>query len=69
MTQPLDAQELLERIRRARDWADAEVSNSPAPAAESPESLTVMESIAYRAIRDTLDQILTPGTVITPPEQ
>lgn len=44
---------MLERIRRARDWADAEATrlhNRSAP-----------EAVTYQAIRDTLDHILDPG--------
>lgn len=65
MTEPVDGQELLERIRRARDWAKAEEKKFKEVGEEvgSTEDLAfAVNYVAYGAVREVLDEILEPGT-------
>ncbi|MYS19441.1 hypothetical protein GA0115240_10816 [Streptomyces sp. DvalAA-14] len=71
MTQPIDAQELLSRILRARDFARAQEERFADPdghglAADGtarPQGAVdpVVGQAVYRAVRSVLDEIVEPG--------
>ncbi|MEV0122203.1 hypothetical protein AB0I16_11770 [Streptomyces sp. NPDC050703] len=69
MTQPVDADELLIRIRGARDWVESETdrlfAHSEALQGDGKETEAWNASIearAFQSIRIVLDEILRPGT-------
>ncbi|WP_371495641.1 hypothetical protein OG871_08690 [Kitasatospora sp. NBC_00374] len=63
----VNANELLERIRRARDWArrresDALAAGIGEPAAGAPATgAPALEATVHRIVADVLDEILSPG--------
>ncbi|MFJ1707721.1 hypothetical protein [Kitasatospora sp. NPDC088346] len=58
----VNANELLERIRRARDWARRRESEPLAPDTGGPPSDTArLEATVHRIVADVLDEILSPG--------
>ena len=58
----VDADELLERIRRARDWAQTESDRRLGFEGIDVEHLVAAtEGAAFRIVADVLDEILTPG--------
>ncbi len=58
----VDADELLERIRRARDWAMAERDRCLGQdGSEAEQVVSTAEGVAFRAVAEVLDEILTPG--------
>ncbi|MEU1017420.1 hypothetical protein ABZ383_19955 [Streptomyces sp. NPDC005900] len=68
MSDVVDSDELLRRIRRARDWARQEEgrwraragdggSQGPGGAADAE-----VRVVAYEAVRKVLDEIVDPGT-------
>ncbi|WP_369215455.1 hypothetical protein [Streptomyces flavofungini] len=68
MTQPVDADELLTRMRGARNWASDEadrnlaLSESLRSEGKEAEALsTSIEARAFRSIGRVLDEILQPG--------
>ncbi|MEU5275427.1 hypothetical protein [Streptomyces asoensis] len=76
MTDVVDSDELLRRIRRARDCAHEELlalrarGTDPSPGGTAPSAAGVdagavpearMRGIAYEAVLGVLDEILTPG--------
>ena len=64
MTDAVDADELLRRIRRARDWALKEERDldEQAKAAEGIEEVGLtVQCQTYRAVRIVLDEIIEPG--------
>ncbi|GAB2827551.1 hypothetical protein ACWGJ2_32420 [Streptomyces sp. NPDC054796] len=64
MTDIVDGQELLERIRRARDWAAKEEAKFKEVGEEvgSTEDLAfAVNYVAYGAVREVLDEVLQPG--------
>ncbi|CAM5671101.1 hypothetical protein SCYAM73S_02501 [Streptomyces cyaneofuscatus] len=65
MADEIDAKELLERIRRARDWAtqEAEYAMNYGSTGEDSNLEALAASIrgsALRAVQETLDKILEP---------
>ncbi|QQC87512.1 hypothetical protein I8755_03150 [Streptomyces alfalfae] len=69
MTHPVDADELLIRIRGARDWASSEAdrifahSETLQSDGRAAEALNAsIEARAFHSIRIVLDEILRPGT-------
>ncbi|MGW4648050.1 hypothetical protein [Kitasatospora sp. NPDC004289] len=65
----ISAEELLERIRKARGWARAmadhaeqEASQGPAAADPSSRFSGALVGLAYGAIAMALDEIVDPGT-------
>jgi len=66
MTDAVDADELLRRIRAARDWAAQEEQLLKTEADEADDGalalgLTIRSS-AVEAVRKVLDEIIEPGT-------
>lgn len=55
MTDGVDTHELLERIRRARDWAASESERAPSDGRSSADGRT------FHLVRQVLDEILEPG--------
>ncbi|WP_447034903.1 hypothetical protein [Streptomyces sp. DSM 118878] len=69
MTHPVDADELLTRIRGARDWASSEadrifaLSEALQSDGQEVEALSAsIEARAFRSVRIVLDEVLQPGT-------
>lgn len=64
MADGIDAQELVERIRRARDWAAEEQRRMELQVAD-PDSadrlIASFEVVSLSAVRGVLDEILEPG--------
>ena len=64
MTESEKADALLDRIRRARDWAAAEEAKLKAVGEQvgSADDLAyAVNYVAYGAVREVLDEILQPG--------
>ena len=49
--------EVLQRVRRARDWARSEVGKL-----RGPNETAVIERTVYQVVADVLDEILDPGS-------
>ncbi len=69
MTHPVDADELLTRIRGAREWASSEadrifaLSETLQSDGQEAEALSAnIEARAFQSIRAVLDEVLHPGT-------
>lgn len=67
MADVVDADELLRRIRRARDWAAREEQHwsthsatSPAGDENGPRTAEILHC-AYEAVRKVLDEVVDPG--------
>ncbi|OEJ23873.1 hypothetical protein AR457_04530 [Streptomyces agglomeratus] len=68
MADVVDADELLRRIRRARDWAAREEQHwsahrseaSPAGDENGPRTAEILHSV-YEAVRKVLDEVVDPG--------
>ncbi|EPH44723.1 hypothetical protein STRAU_2281 [Streptomyces aurantiacus JA 4570] len=62
----MDAEELLRRIRAARDWAVREEQQLDAATRAAIDETDVLgltiRSSAFEAVRQALDEILRPGT-------
>ncbi|CAM5405689.1 hypothetical protein SALBM135S_01358 [Streptomyces alboniger] len=72
MTQPVDADELLTRIRGARNWASSEADRIFALAetlrsdGQEAEALGAsIEARAFRSVGTVLDEVLHPGSHTT----
>ncbi|WP_187645410.1 hypothetical protein [Streptomyces sp. TRM49041] len=55
MAEIVDADELLRRLRAARDWAEAEEEHASDEVAEQ----------AFRAVRMVLDKLVDPGKPVS----
>ncbi|MEU5580000.1 hypothetical protein ABZ791_16710 [Streptomyces huasconensis] len=68
MSDVVDSDELLRRIRRARDWAHQEETRYRARSAdgetETPDGAPDADVLAsvYEAVRKVLDEVVDPGT-------
>ncbi|MGW7084668.1 hypothetical protein ACWGH2_14350 [Streptomyces sp. NPDC054871] len=68
MTDVVDADELLRRIQRARDWAQQEEGHwkaeSDKPQTDDPNEARRAEvfASAYEAVRKVLDEVVEPGS-------
>ncbi|UUU21712.1 hypothetical protein [Streptomyces sp. DSM 40750] len=66
MTQPVDADELLRRIRAARDWAAGEEERLLALAEGATDDVEgiglAIQKTAFEVVRSALDEIIEPGT-------
>ncbi|MET9621821.1 hypothetical protein ABZZ37_13770 [Streptomyces sp. NPDC006464] len=62
----MDAAQLLDRIRRARDWArrrEQESITSYVPSDDSSESFAAtLDGVIHRVVADVLDEILEPSS-------
>ncbi|WP_138901815.1 hypothetical protein [Streptomyces albidochromogenes] len=68
MADVVDADELLRRVRRARDWAAREEQHwrgesdrAQASGAHQPPLEAAMLHSAYEAVRKVLDEVVDPG--------
>ncbi|GAA2943783.1 hypothetical protein [Streptomyces enissocaesilis] len=67
MTDVVDADEILRRVRRARDWAGQQEQHwrarSDAGGKSGPRDAPAAEvfAAAYEAVRKVLDEVIDPG--------
>jgi hypothetical protein len=65
MSDVVDADELLRRIRVARDWAAEREAGTGEPigTGESTDPLTAgVDRVVFSVVREVLDEIINPGT-------
>ncbi|MFH0241012.1 hypothetical protein ACGRHY_00900 [Streptomyces sp. HK10] len=66
MTDVVDADELLRRIRVARDWAaDREAGAGgglPGPGESADPTAAGIDRVVFSVVREVLDEIINPGT-------
>ncbi|NJQ01708.1 hypothetical protein [Streptomyces zingiberis] len=64
MSEVVDADELLRRIRAARDWAAEQEAGSREQAEDGGDAGALAASLnyaAFSAVREVLDEIIEPG--------
>ncbi|GAA3624659.1 hypothetical protein ACLIYM_12790 [Streptomyces fenghuangensis] len=65
MTDVVDADELLRRIRVARDWAaerEAEAGSLPGTGEGADPTAAGVDRVVFSVVREVLDEIINPGT-------